>query len=104
MVVVVIPFNVRETSLTMVLALEEPPPDPLRCALELDCAEADWDEDAAVVAWDDDVAAVVEEDPMAEIDMESSPEGEIDEGKHRLAACLTSSTRLGIEAGVAIWL
>ena len=50
MVVVVIPFWVTETSLTMVLALEEPPPDPLRCALELDCDEADWDEDEAVVA------------------------------------------------------
>ena len=49
MVVVVIPFKVTETSLTMVLVLDEPPPDPLWPALELDCDEADWDEDEAVV-------------------------------------------------------
>ena len=34
------------------------------------------------------MAAVVE-DPMAEMDMESSPEGEIDEGSRLLAVCLS---------------
>ena len=77
MVVVVIPFKVTETSLTMVLAFDEPPPDPPAAAV--DWEEPDCDEDEAAVAWDDDAAAVVE-DPMAEIDMESSPEGDIDEG------------------------
>jgi hypothetical protein len=84
MVVVVIPLRVTETSLTMVLAPDEPPADPLLLpadplllALEVDWEEPDWDDDA-VVDWDD--VAVVVDEPMAEIDMESSPEGDIDAG------------------------
>jgi hypothetical protein len=49
MVVVVIPFKVTETSLTMVLALDEPPPDPLPPAAEVDWEDPDWDEDEAAV-------------------------------------------------------
>ena len=74
MVVVVIPLRVTETSLTTVLALDEPPADepPADPLLLLPAAEVDWegpDWDDAVVDWDDEVAVVVDE-PMAEIDME----------------------------------
>jgi hypothetical protein len=44
MVVVVIPFTVTETSLTMVLALDDappPPPDPPRWA----AVDPDWDDE-----------------------------------------------------------
>ena len=51
MVVVVIPFKVTETSLTMVLAPDEPPPDPLLPAEEVDWEDPDWDD--AVVDWED---------------------------------------------------
>ena len=71
MVVVVVPLRVTETSLTMVLAPDEPPPDPPLPVAEVDCEELDWDD--AVVDWDDDVAVVVDE-AMAEIDMGSSPD------------------------------
>jgi hypothetical protein len=90
MVVVVIPLRVTETSLTMVLAPDEPPPDPLLLpAEEVDCEEPDWDDDA-VVDWDD--VAVVLDEPMAEIDMESPPEAEI--GRQRcVAVCLSLQRR-----------
>lgn len=48
MVVVVMPLMVTETSLTMVLAPDELPVDPLPPAAELDWEDPDWDD--AVVA------------------------------------------------------
>jgi hypothetical protein len=98
MVVVVIPLRVTETSLTMVLAPVEPPADPLLPVdpllplAEVDWDEPDWDEDA-VVDWDD--VAVVVDEPMAEIDMESSPEGDIDAGSamSRSACSFNASQR-----------
>lgn len=76
MVVVVIPLTVVETSLTTVFVVEVPPLDPLP-PVAADWDDPDWD-DALVVVED---AAVAEEEAMAEIDMESSRVGNIDESR-----------------------
>lgn len=82
---VVMPFTVVETSLTMVLAELPPPPDPelplADCEDEVsaldDVADVDSVPEDDVVALDGDVVTAALVEAIALIDMRTSPEGHL---------------------------